>query len=277
LIACSVAANAATILIMRIAIQSLLIACCVLTAVAAGTDTASPVAPSAGHVVLLHGLARSSSSMKKLQSVLRANGYEVCNVDYPSREHSIEVLASDFVAPAIAKCFSDNEPVNFVTHSLGGIVVRQLAATKAVANIGRVVMLSPPNHGSELVDKLGSLKLFDWINGPAGKEIGTDSHSLPIRLGPATFELGIITGDRSINPFLSMLIPGDNDGKVAVDHAKLDGMKDFTVLHCSHPYIMKCDPAIVQTLQFLKHGEFRHAATDKAIATSATQPEDCWD
>jgi pimeloyl-ACP methyl ester carboxylesterase len=263
---------------MRIAIQSLLLGCGLLAAVEAGTDTASHNIPSAGHIVLLHGLARSSSSMKKLQSVLLTNGYEVCNVDYPSRYHSIEVLASDFVAPAISKCFDDNEPVNFVTHSLGGIVVRQLSATNAVANIGRVVMLSPPNHGSELVDKLGSLKLFDWINGPAGKEIGTDSNSLLTRLGPAAFELGIITGDRSINPFLSMMIPGDDDGKVGVDHAKLDGMKDFLVLRCSHTYIMKSDHAIVQTLQFLKHGEFQHAAINNATIASATEtPEDCWE
>lgn len=262
---------------MRIAIQALTVVCGLLVAVEAGTDAAQHSPTGAGHVVLLHGLARSASSMAKMEQALQANGYDVCNIDYPSRDHSIAVLAADFVAPAITKCFSDKQPINFVTHSLGGIVVRQLAATKAVENIGRVVMLSPPNHGSEVVDKLGGFKIFDWVNGPAGKEIGTDDASLPLRLGPATFELGIITGVRSINPFLSMMIPGDDDGKVGVDHAKLDGMKDFLVLRCSHPYIMKSDHAIVQTLQFLKHGQFQHAPTDKAEDAAMLQPEDCWD
>ena len=262
---------------MRIAIQTLMMACGMVVALEAGTDTTLPAPAGAGHVVLLHGLARSASSMSKMEKSLQNHGYKVCNIDYPSRDHSIEVLAGQFVAPAIAKCFSDTQPINFVTHSLGGIVVRQLAATHAINNIGRVVMLSPPNHGSEVVDKLGDFKIFDWVNGPAGKEIGTDDASLPLRLGPATFELGIITGVRTINPFLSMMIPGDDDGKVGVDHAKLDGMKDFLILRCSHPYIMKSDHAIVQTLQFLKHGEFQHAATSNATTPLPLEPEDCWD
>jgi triacylglycerol lipase len=264
---------------MRKALSSMLAVTGLLTAVEANTDKSQPTPQNSGHVVLLHGLARSSSSMSKMQESLQAQGYQVCNVDYPSRDHSIEVLAADFVAPAIAKCFSDSEPINFVTHSLGGIIVRELAATNAVPNIGRVVMLSPPNHGSEVVDKLGDFKAFDWINGPAGKEIGTNDASVPSRLGPATFEVGIITGVRSINPFLSMMIPGDNDGKVSVANAKLDGMKDFLVLRCSHPYIMKSDRAIVQTVQFLSHGAFQHSPAVQKNATSPAieQPGDCWD
>jgi triacylglycerol lipase len=271
---------------MRKLLAALIVIGGLLTALDASTDTTdflpSRAPGSAGKVVLLHGLARSASSMEKMQTALQADGFEVCNIDYPSRDHSIEILAEDFVAPAITKCFVDRDavtPINFVTHSLGGIIVRQLAATHAITNFGRVVMLSPPNQGSEVVDKLGGLKLFDWINGPAGGEIGTGDESLPLRLGKASFEVGIITGVRSINPFLSMMIPGDDDGKVGIDNAKLDGMNDFLVLRCSHPYIMKSDHGIEQSIYFLNHGKFRHTATtaDGNLLGTPQQPESCWD
>ena len=111
------------------------------------TTADAPAAAGAKTVVLLHGLARSSGSMEQMARALEAEGYRVCNVGYPSREHPIAVLAAEHVAPALARCAPDPAtPLDFVTHSLGGIIVRQLAASGAVASFGRVVMLSPPNH-----------------------------------------------------------------------------------------------------------------------------------
>jgi hypothetical protein len=141
---------------------------------------------------------------------------------------------------------------------LGGIIVRQIAASTSDINIGRVVMLSPPNHGSEVVDKLRGLLLFRLINGPAGQELGTDPQSLPRSLGEPTFDLGIITGNRSVNPILSMLIPGDDDGKVSLGSARLAAMKDFIVISASHPFIRKNRAAVAQTIQFLRDGTFSH-------------------
>lgn len=222
------------------------------------SDTSFQASPPAGEfVILLHGLARSAKSMSSMADALEAAGYGVCNIAYPSRKHAVEMLASDFVAPAIAKHFPDRKQrINFVTHSLGGIIVRQLVAAGAIGNIGRAVMLSPPNQGSEIVDHFGNWWLFNAINGPAGKQIGTGAQALPKRLGSATFELGIITGNRSINLLLSALIPGENDGKVSIANAKLSGMKDFLVIPSSHPFIMKNPQAIRQTLHFLQHGSF---------------------
>jgi triacylglycerol lipase len=255
--------------------------CCVLSLTYANSAQQHTEQFSNGErVVLLHGLARSASSMTKLAETLQAKGFAVCNVDYPSRDYPIATLASGFIKPAIERCFGKNTgKLNFVTHSLGGIIVRVLAEQDAAA-IGRVVMLSPPNHGSEVVDKLGDVWGFDWLNGPAGQQLGTGEQSLPLKLGPATFEVGVITGVRSINPVLSTLIPGDDDGKVGVNHARLDGMRDFLVLRCSHPFIMKSDRAIEQTLNFLKHGAFKHAPlalTAHASPGSEITPEDCWD
>ncbi len=222
----------------------------------------SPLAISqefAGNVVLLHGLARTAGSMDSMSKTLSKAGYQVCNIDYPSRKYRIEKLTSEFVVPEIQHCFGDAlTPVHFVTHSLGGIIVRQLAAEHQQINIGRVVMLSPPNQGSEVVDKLGTWGLFEWINGPAGKQLGTTEEAVPNQLGPATFELGIITGNRSINLILSTLIPGPDDGKVSIKNARLDGMQDFLVVGQTHPFIMANDTVQSQTLHFLQNGHFQH-------------------
>jgi triacylglycerol lipase len=208
-------------------------------------------------VVLLHGLARTTSSMTSMAESLASAGYRVCNVAYPSREHDIRTLTMNYVLPEIARCFpNDTKPVHFVTHSLGGIIVRQLAASGTFTRFGRVVMLSPPNQGSEVVDELGDLWLFQALNGPAGNELSTAVVSTPNKLGPAPFELGIITGTRSVNLILSMFIPGTDDGKVSVQRAKLEGMKDFLEVPSSHPFIMTNAAVIQQTIHFLKHGVF---------------------
>lgn len=216
------------------------------------------IAESETNVVLLHGLARSAGSMEPMAEYLEDNGYTVCNIDYPSRHHPVEVLTADFVLPAIRDCFADSE-INFVTHSLGGIIVRQIASVYPEINIGRVVMLAPPNQGSEVVDKLGNFGLFNWLNGPAGQQLGTGEDALPNTLGPATFELGVIAGNRSINLILSTLIPGQDDGKVAVKRAGLEGMRDFLLIRQTHPLIMRSDEVQSQTLHFLQAGRFKLA------------------
>lgn len=207
-------------------------------------------------VVLLHGLARSAKSMQKMADYLEANGYQVCNIDYPSTEHSVEALAADFVWPAIQGCGFADTAINFVTHSMGGIMVRELAETKTELSIARVVMLSPPNHGSEVVDKLGDWAPFQWLNGPAGSQLGTDAESKPNQLGVADFELGVITGNRSINWILSTLIPGDDDGKVSIESAKLEGMQDFLIMPATHPFIMRKKAVMLEVLHFLQQGVF---------------------
>ncbi len=214
------------------------------------------------YVILLHGLARTPRSMGKLQKSLIDAGYGTCNVGYPSRSHGVEELVDRFVFPKIEESLPDSVGrVHFVTHSLGGIVLRQLLKEHPMEKLGHVVMLSPPNQGSEVVDELGSWKLFEFVNGPAGNQLGTSPSHLPSRLGPANWSLGIITGDRTINPILSSFIPGPDDGKVSVERAQLEGMADFRVISTSHPFIMRNDEVIGQVLFFLKNGAFRSAET----------------
>jgi hypothetical protein len=117
-------------------------------------------------------------------------------------------------------------------------------------------MLSPPNKGSEIVDTLGQSRLFKILHGPAGNQLGTNSGSLPMSLGPVNFELGIITGDRSINWINSLIIPGKDDGKVPIERARVEGMADFLVVHATHPFIMRNREVMEQCLTFLRNGKF---------------------
>jgi hypothetical protein len=206
-------------------------------------------------VILLHGLARSSSSFNKMESTLKEKGYYTVNYNYPSRKYSIEKLAKDSIDNALSQSPA-NSRVNFVTHSLGGILVRQYLSVTKINNLGKVVMLGPPNKGSQVVDKLKNIPGFIWFNGPAGIELGTDSMSVPARLGPAEFEVGIIAGTRSINPILSSMLPDQDDGKVSVENTKLTGMTDHITLPVAHPFLMRNKDVIDQVVYFLKNGKF---------------------
>jgi pimeloyl-ACP methyl ester carboxylesterase len=209
------------------------------------------------HVILIHGLARTYRTWFRMQKILSRNGYQVINLAYPSRKKPIEELASRYINNAIEQCRDNNASrIHFVTHSMGAILVRSYLSQQDVDELGHVVMLSPPNKGSELVDKLSFLPGFKKLNGPAGYQLSTLPNSLPNQLGPVDYSVGIITGNRSFNPVLSLLIPGADDGKVSVESAKLEGMHDFLVMPSTHPFIMQNNRVIHQTCQYLSSGSF---------------------
>jgi pimeloyl-ACP methyl ester carboxylesterase len=223
----------------------------------AASEPEPVIGPQSGAVVLLHGLARSDKAMNKLARALRSEGYRVINHGYPSTSAPIEVLATN-VFRALEPQIADAETVHFVTHSMGGIILRRHMETTDLPNLGRVVMLAPPSRGSQVPDKLGRIFLYQWINGPAGNQLGTGTDSLPLRLKEPMFELGIIAGDRSINPVLSMLIPGPDDGKVAIDRVKPGNYTDYLQLHVTHACMVWNRNVIDQTRHFLAHGTFNH-------------------
>ncbi len=208
-------------------------------------------------VVLLHGLCRTPRAMVPMARALTAAGYTVLNWGYPSRTASIPVLSETVMAEIIADSrLASVDTIHFVTHSLGGILVRHFLAQHDMARLGRVVMLAPPNQGSEVVDRLRDWRLFRWLNGPSGQQLGTDAESIPQQLGPVTYEVGVIAGDRSINWINSMMIRGPDDGKVSVQRTHVAGQKDHITIHTTHPFIMRNRQAIRYTLNFLRTGHF---------------------
>lgn len=217
-------------------------------------------------VIVLHGLGRTAFSMRAIEDALVKAGYCVWNRGYPSRTADIGWLAATAVNDGLAFCESHRTVrTHFVTHSLGGILVRQYLQDNPVDNLGRIVMLSPPNQGSEVVDLLKDQPVYRFATGPAGQQLGTGKDSLPLQLRPIPGEIGIITGNSSSDPWFSPSIPGEDDGKVSVAHAKLAEMTDFLVVDSGHTFIMRDERMIAQILAFLQHGRFsRGQSTDRS-------------
>lgn len=211
-------------------------------------------------VIVVHGLGRTPASMAILVERLEDAGFRVLNFGYPSTEEPIESLVARLRSRVEACCAASMDHVHFVTHSMGGILVRVYLAEHSPDHLGRVVMLAPPNQGSEVADFVTDLAaespVLSGILGPSGARLGTDSTGIARELGPANFEVGIITGNRSMNPINSMLIPGPDDGKVGVDRARLQGADAFLVVEATHTFIMNHRGVADQTIHFLREGRF---------------------
>ena len=209
-------------------------------------------------VILLHGMIRTPASMGSMEEALVDAGYKTANVGYPSREYPIERLAQMAIGQGLARCRSVTgiDRIHFVTHSLGGILVREYLDDGEIPELGRVVMLGPPNQGSAAADAMRDMPGYEWLNGPAGAQLGKGEESVPLSLGPADFELGVIAGNRTVDPITSAVLDDPDDGRVSVEDTKLEGMDDFVVVDESHALMMRAPSTIRLTLRFLKEGSF---------------------
>ena len=208
-------------------------------------------------VVLLHGLGRSTWSMRLMENTLEKQKYLVINQNYLSREKSIPELAQ-IVGETLQRCEKlQPTAIHFVTHSLGGILVRTYFHQHPTHPlVKRVVMLGAPNRGSEVVDKFKNSWWFKWMTGPAGQQLGTDTTGLLHQLKPLPFEVGIIAGNSSSDPWFAALFNGANDGKVSVESTKLAEMKDFIEVENGHTFMANSRNVINQVTAFLANGSF---------------------
>ncbi|MBW2638013.1 MAG: hypothetical protein JRC86_10925, partial [Deltaproteobacteria bacterium] len=78
-------------------------------------------------VILLHGIMRSPRSMSRIERVLTYRGFRVINFGYPSTEESIETIAT-LLNKEVLSLPDRRKSVNFVSHSMGSIVVRYYLA-----------------------------------------------------------------------------------------------------------------------------------------------------
>lgn len=214
-------------------------------------------------LVLLHGLGRTRFSMSLLAARARRRGYRVHNLGYPSRRASILVHA-ERVGRHLAALAEQDGPLDAVTHSLGGIVLRAAVAGGwlPAGALGRVVMLAPPNAGTELADLLARTRLFRLVMGPAALELRTGASGIPAGLPPVPFALGVITGNRGRRLLLARALAGPNDGKVSVAGAAVEGMRELLVVPRGHTFVMNAPEVVAQTFHFLEHGEFAREARD---------------
>ncbi|MES2696237.1 MAG: alpha/beta fold hydrolase [Verrucomicrobiota bacterium] len=225
------------------------------------TSRAAPAASAEPEtIVLLHGLGRTRFSMTPLAFALERQGYRVVNLNYRSRTVPLETLSTEWLPARLAELSPAPTRLHFVTHSMGGILVRLwLRECGVPSNLGRVVMLGPPNHGSELADRLSPFRTFRWLAGINAPRLGTTADSLARQLGDwpsAEAELGVLAGSRSIIPFLPL--PAPHDGKVTLASTHLDGERDHRTLPISHTLLPYDRAARSQVVAFLRTGAFVH-------------------
>jgi triacylglycerol lipase len=213
-------------------------------------------------IILLHGMYRNADAMKPLEDFFRIKGYKVTSISYPSTKHDIETLVRDYLHPAVQTAQrKGTQKIHFVTHSMGGILVRYYLKNYPLEDLGKVVMIAPPNQSTELAELFADSSWIDTNTGPAKIQLSAQQDSWVNQLGPVNFAVGIIAGNYNSNLLTAWLLPGDDDGVVSVESTKLKNMKDFMIVPEKHFRLRGNQTVLQQTAYFLKHSRFYRSTT----------------
>ena len=218
-------------------------------------------------VVLVHGLWRSGWAMRSIANDLHDFEYQTVTISYPSTSMSIPEIAENYLPPAIEECKQQGaEQIHFVSHSMGGIIVRQYLQTHHLPLGSKVVMLSPPNQGSELSEKFGDSSWYQQIVGPSGVSLSKKEGGIISTLKAIKEPVGIIAAYRDWSLWPSTWLPKPNDGTVSVESMKLAEMDDFVLINSGHAMMRFDDHTHQQIRYFLSKGEFYHSEDEKKLA-----------
>ena len=206
-------------------------------------------------VILIHGLLQSSKCMLQMGANLEQAGYSAVEFDYPSTQVSIPEAAQ--YLNQLIQSLDGIDEINFVTHSMGGLVVRAYTMEYDDPRIKRMVMLGTPNQGAELADLTHQYWILRTAAGPGALQLGTRSDGLIQKLPVPKFEFAVIAGSRGTPAGWNPLIPGDDDGTVTVESTKLPGAADFMTVRALHSRLLWSEEAHKHTINFLKNGRLR--------------------
>ena len=206
-------------------------------------------------VIMIHGLAQSSKCMVDMGATLRVAGYTTIEFDYPSTQISIPEAAR--FLDRLIQSLEGFDEINFVVHSMGGLVVRAYTMEFNDPRIKRMVMLGTPNRGAELADITQQYWILRTAAGPGARQLGTRADGLIRKLPVPKFEFAVIAGSRGTASGWNPLIPGDDDGTVTVASTRLAGAADFATVRAVHSRLLWTDEVFVQTVNFLKDGRLR--------------------
>lgn len=209
-------------------------------------------------VILLHGLGESRDSMRPLAAHLRTElDAHVISFGYASVRADIDTHARALAA--VVGGLPEADSLRFVGHSLGNLVVRRwlaLAAADDLARTRALVMLGPPNQGSDLARMIARVwPLADQAEG-AARDLGLDWQRVAPTLAQPNCPCGIVAGGRGDDLGYSSLLPGDDDAVVRVEETRLSGASDFLLLPVHHAAMMRHEAVQRATVEFLERGRF---------------------
>jgi pimeloyl-ACP methyl ester carboxylesterase len=214
-------------------------------------------------VILVHGLIRSSKSFDPMKAELEKAGYRVFGFDYPSTRVEIPA-AAEYLKQCVASLDGMTE-INFVVHSMGGLVVRASLRDDPDPRIGRIVMLAVPNLGARMANLLQRHTLYRLVYGPAGQQLIEDEDGFISQLPIPACEFALIAGARGTPAGYNPLIPGDDDGTISLACTRLPGAKDFMTVGALHSFLMSDPTVIAATVRFLRTGALRESGKTEPI------------